>query len=249
MLNGNKKGCADSSSMKTFTQPDPLTDAELGRLSDFLKSCKGGNAMSLEELDGFFSALIAGPEPVMPSEYNREVFGGEMSEAVEFASLDEAQEILNLMMRHWNTIASTLYKGKIHVPLIFEDENGELHGNDWARGFMRGMHMRHEGWSELVNDEEHGGCLVPMMMLYHEYDEDPEMRPDPITPDKREQVIALMAAGLIEAYKYFREERESDLGVPAPESRRSTPKGGRNDPCPCGSGKKYKKCCGGATVN
>jgi len=26
--------------------------------------------------------------------------------------------------------------------------------------------------------------------------------------------------------------------------RRSTPKVGRNDPCPCGSGKKYKKCHG-----
>jgi uncharacterized protein YecA (UPF0149 family) len=26
--------------------------------------------------------------------------------------------------------------------------------------------------------------------------------------------------------------------------RRPTPKIGRNDPCPCGSGKKYKKCCG-----
>jgi uncharacterized protein YecA (UPF0149 family) len=25
---------------------------------------------------------------------------------------------------------------------------------------------------------------------------------------------------------------------------RQTPKVGRNDPCPCGSGKKYKKCCG-----
>jgi uncharacterized protein YecA (UPF0149 family) len=24
---------------------------------------------------------------------------------------------------------------------------------------------------------------------------------------------------------------------------------GRNDPCPCGSGKKYKRCCGGAMVN
>ncbi|MBX3418050.1 MAG: SEC-C domain-containing protein [Pirellulaceae bacterium] len=24
---------------------------------------------------------------------------------------------------------------------------------------------------------------------------------------------------------------------------RSGPKVGRNDPCPCGSGKKYKKCC------
>ncbi|MBE6441673.1 MAG: hypothetical protein E7022_04995 [Desulfovibrio desulfuricans] len=28
--------------------------------------------------------------------------------------------------------------------------------------------------------------------------------------------------------------------------RRETPKVGRNDPCPCGSGKKYKKCCGAA---
>ena len=26
--------------------------------------------------------------------------------------------------------------------------------------------------------------------------------------------------------------------------RRESPKIGRNDPCPCGSGKKYKKCCG-----
>jgi len=26
--------------------------------------------------------------------------------------------------------------------------------------------------------------------------------------------------------------------------RREEPKIGRNDPCPCGSGKKYKKCCG-----
>jgi preprotein translocase subunit SecA len=30
--------------------------------------------------------------------------------------------------------------------------------------------------------------------------------------------------------------------------RRSAPKVGRNDPCPCGSGKKYKKCCGAAEV-
>ncbi len=26
--------------------------------------------------------------------------------------------------------------------------------------------------------------------------------------------------------------------------KRETPKVGRNDPCPCGSGKKFKKCCG-----
>jgi hypothetical protein len=31
---------------------------------------------------------------------------------------------------------------------------------------------------------------------------------------------------------------------PAAPPARATPKPGRNDPCPCGSGKKYKKCCG-----
>src|SRR6201987_676180 len=147
--------------MRTFTQSKPLTDAELDRLGDFLKRCKGGKAMNLEELDEFFAALIAAPEPVMPSEYNRELFGGEMSEVVEFSGLDEAQEILNLMMRHWNKIASPLYKGEIHVPLICEDEKGELHGNDWARGFMRGMHMRHDEGAELGNDEKYGHYLMP----------------------------------------------------------------------------------------
>ena len=29
--------------------------------------------------------------------------------------------------------------------------------------------------------------------------------------------------------------------------RREAPKVGRNDPCPCGSGKKYKNCCGSPT--
>ncbi len=35
----------------------------------------------------------------------------------------------------------------------------------------------------------------------------------------------------------------SPIAVPK-TIRRETPKVGRNDPCPCGSGKKYKKCCG-----
>jgi SEC-C motif-containing protein len=33
-------------------------------------------------------------------------------------------------------------------------------------------------------------------------------------------------------------------GVQTGTYRRSEPKTGRNDPCPCGSGKKHKKCCG-----
>lgn len=32
--------------------------------------------------------------------------------------------------------------------------------------------------------------------------------------------------------------------IPPATFRRETPKVGRNEPCPCGSGKKFKKCCG-----
>ena len=50
----------------------------------------------------------------------------------------------------------------------------------------------------------------------------------------------------------FREDRAKNSAHADPDSkpirdsqiRRATPKTGRNEPCPCGSGKKYKKCCG-----
>jgi uncharacterized protein len=236
--------------MKMSPQNEPLTDAELDRLANVLGTCKGGESMNLEELDGFFAALIAGPESVMPSEYYPEVFGGEMSETCEFGSLDEANEILRLMMRHWNTIAATLHKSEVYVPLLVEDEDGVAHGNDWARGFMRGMDMRHDGWAKLLDDEEQGGCVIPMMALYHEHDDDPAMRPEPISPEKREEIIVHMTAGLVGAYRYFRAHRKAHVGTASEtEPRRSTSKVGRNDPCPCGSGKKYKRCCGGVTIN
>jgi len=42
-------------------------------------------------------------------------------------------------------------------------------------------------------------------------------------------------------YKNFKDERFPDIDK---GEQRSKNKIGRNDPCPCGSGKKYKKCCG-----
>jgi yecA family protein len=51
-----------------------LKEAELDRLAEFLRGCKG--AMNIEEVDGFFAALIAGPEVVAPSEYLPHVFVG-----------------------------------------------------------------------------------------------------------------------------------------------------------------------------
>jgi hypothetical protein len=61
--------------------------------------------------------------------------------------------------------------------------------------------------------------MVPVLMLYHEHDPDPEMRPEPIGAEQRETVIEYMAAGLVGAYRYFREHGRSDLGTRATEPR------------------------------
>lgn len=226
-----------------------LDEVELDTLAEFLGKAKGGKAMNLEALDGFFAALIAGPEVVPPSEYLPEVFGGDMSQTCEFTGIDQANEILGLMMRHWNTIAATLKNGDVHLPILLEDRDDVSQGGDWAHGFMRGIEMRRTSWAELFGDDEHSGCLVPVLMLYHEHDEDPELRPGPIEPAKREEIIVHMAAGIVRAYRYFRSHRPRAGRVARGGPYSNRRKIGRNEPCPCGSGKKHKRCCGAATVH
>ena len=50
-------------------KPQPLSDAEFDRLEEILKRFRDKRAMNLEQLDGFFAALICGPNIVLPSEY------------------------------------------------------------------------------------------------------------------------------------------------------------------------------------
>ncbi len=52
--------------------------------------------------------------------------------------------------------------------------------------------------------------------------------------------LALFVSALAPAY---RERCSPQGGLRIPPVVKKTPDIGRNDPCPCGSGKKYKKCC------
>ncbi len=143
--------------MTIFAQNEPLTEAELDRLAAFLKGCAGGKAMNVEELDGFFAALVAGPEVVMPSEYLPEVFGGELSDAHEFGSMEEANEIIALLMRHWNDIAVTLSKGDAYLPggwlLVARKKSQRLAnenspGESWNRRGSRHTYHRPGGQAD-----------------------------------------------------------------------------------------------------
>jgi len=130
---------------------------------------------------------------------------------------------------------------------LFQDEEGTAHGNDWARGFMRGVSFHHESWKELLDDE--GGPLIPIMILAHEYDPDPEMCPykDNINAELRDKLILGISGAVTAIYRYFaplRRVMAAGLGAERTAYRQAERKIGRNDPCPCGSGKKYKQCCG-----
>jgi len=197
------------SPMRPFVDQNPLTDVELAKLGEFLNSIKNSRAMSLEEMDGFFVALICGPEMVSPSEYLPYVWGNELSNDGVFQSLEEAQNVLNLAIRHWNTIAGTLHKSRVYFPFLLEGEDGPAQGNDWAKGFLRGMVLRRDSWSELVNDEQHGGSLVPIFMLAYEHDSDPKLRPPPISRKKREDILTRLTVGIPVIYEYFRPERRA----------------------------------------
>jgi uncharacterized protein len=224
--------------------PDALTDEELDRLSEFLDAASPF-AMNIEMLDGYFAALICGPQMVMPSEYLPEIWGEEF--AIE--SQEQANEIMSLLVRHWNTIVTVLTTSldepEVYLPVLLQDEDGVATGNDWAHGFMHGVAMRPGSWDILLNDEDHAGAMVPIMLLHHEDDPDPdpEMQLEPIAPEQRDEVLELMIGGLTSIYRYFEPYRRADAVAHTP-MRRDGPKVGRNDPCPCGSGRKYKHCCG-----
>jgi uncharacterized protein len=157
------------------------------------------------------------------------------------------------VLRHWSAIADTLQSGDVHLPLLLEDENGIAHANDWAQGFLRGMALRREDWADLLDDEDQGGWIVPIFALAHEHDPDPAMRPypEPVSAERREQLIASAAAAVVGIYRYFEPRRRvlAEIRSEHATYRRGAPKLGRNDPCSCGSGKKYKNCCGRPTLH
>jgi len=223
-----------------------LSDAQLTELDGFLARVDGGKIANTEALDGFFAALACCPDLVMPSEYMPVIQRGETEDGdLVFESLEEAQRFMTLVGLHWNYVNHQLSEGEVYLPLVRENQRGKYGGNDWANGFLTGTRLRHDSWSKLINDEEHGGLFVPIMALAYENDPDPEMRPfkEPIDAKKRDDLVVASAAGVMRAHAYFLTRRGAHLPETGTFIRRRQ-KVGRNAPCPCGSGKKYKRCCG-----
>ncbi len=223
----------------------PLTDAEFERVSEGLRRFGGRRAMSLEAVDGLLAAVACGPADIPEREYLRDLWGDEIAGEDAFVAQPLLREFVDLVIRHLGFIAHTLESGDVFTPLLLDDGNGTCPANDWAIGFLRGMDLRRKQWAPLLDDEEYGGALVPIFALAHEHDPDPEMRPysEPVSAEMREKLIVGAAAGVMKIHRYFAMERLMATNWSGDR------KVGRNELCPCGSGKKFKKCCGGVTFH
>lgn len=229
--------------MHTASTTPSATADDFSRLSAFLDRA-GADAMHIEMLDGFFAALISGPEPVPPREWLPEALGASFV----FDDDAQAQDVLGLLMRHWNAVAVGLRQSlegkRVYMPVLLEDAGGIARGNDWATGFLRGMRLRRDAWAELLHSDDDDGPLAMVMTLFYENNADPELRSAPIPDDKREETHLRLAADLALIYRHFEPHRQANARTAQTvQQRRVGPKIGRNDPCPCGSGKKSKQCC------
>ena len=223
-----------------------LSDSEERRLDEFLGRVRGGAIPNVEALDGFFAALACCPDLVMPSEYMPVLQGGATEDGdLVFEDMAEAELFLELVNRHWNHVNHQLDSAEVYLPLVLEDENGRYQANDWAQGFLQGTGLRRDIWFELMDDEDEGGAMVPIWALAYEHHEDPEMRPfdEPVTDDQRQDLLVGAAAGVMRMHRHFMKQRNL-YTPPSGTFVRSGGKAGRNQPCPCGSGKKFKQCCG-----
>lgn len=230
------------------------------RLRELLR--KLPDAMDLEELDGFLAAVICSPRYVPMAEHLPAIWRGQSLEDALFADPAERNEFFRLSALCWSDMLGRIISDQPFQPLLLEDGPDPAPGKLWARGFIDGMSLSPSDWEGAINDKEVAGSAFTAVAALA-FEGDPAVPHDlrPAEPDIRERLLAVVAELVPLIYDYFTPQRDRAAaafgGAAADLSdrwldrwhqlapyRREGPKIGRNEPCPCGSGKKYKRCCG-----
>jgi uncharacterized protein len=145
--------------------------------------------------------------------------------------------------------------------------------SQWATGFCGGVSLYMDAWQPLLDDEDAQPLLVAIFSLLSEAELPEDIAVDSpfrgIPADRLERVrreaverlpeiVGTLYRQALDFDADFGLDEDDDLDLDGDEAAgrdetrlegpqepyvRHAPKVGRNDPCPCGSGKKYKKCC------
>lgn len=206
------------------------------------------DAMSLGELDGFIAGVLACPVEIEPEEWLAHVWrdvGEDGVTALDKAPLDAlAPDILD----HYRRVFLELKAAEDgYMPIFYTDsEDGSTIWEPWAAGFGEAMHMRMDTWSLITEgrDQEAIAALGGLMALIsvsqgHTVAELLEVEPDADFEGMIAEAPDLLPVWTEILFDWRLAHRPEPIQAPV-----RVVQIGRNDPCPCGSGKKYKKCCG-----
>jgi uncharacterized protein len=120
--------------------------------------------------------------------------------------------------------------------------------DEWCGGFLQGVALAGDAWQPLLDEKP--GILRPFQLFAT-----PEGWAELDTVADEAAMHAEWSSKIeptvhaIHAYWLpYREASATTLHTAGPTQMVGKPKVGRNAPCPCGSGKKYKVCCGSSVA-
>ena len=211
-------------------------EAARSRLMELLDDkSEAHNTMRCDEVQGFMMALLSGPDALNPTNWLPEILGEES-----LFDAKERTEIERLVMAMAADMRMKLNEKILPDLWFYEDEAGNPDFYTWCNAYLYALDIVPTDWFEAVDQEEFEDLFYPIMALGGIYDDEENGE---VILHLNEQELTQLESDLphvlLDIYWYWQAIINKPQTV-----RREGEKVGRNDPCPCGSGKKYKACCG-----
>jgi uncharacterized protein len=222
------------------TNGSELSPELIGELDTFLMSNQTpDDCMQLSDLDGFLTGVAIGPELIMPSEWLPAIWqGGEP----EFKDVEQAERIMEIIMARYNEIIHLLDdEPGAFEPILYEAPDGRMLAADWAEGFMDAFGLRIDSWDAMFEDEDCRFLMGPIMAQLHDKDGKPFIDGSLEEVQEIREECAESLPYAVKGMHDFWKARRQPANLAGGPTRKKV---GRNDPCPCGSGRKFKRCCG-----
>ena len=211
-------------------------EAARSRLMELLDDkSEAHNTMRCDEVQGFMMALLSGPDALNPTNWLPEILGEES-----LFDAKERTEIERLVMAMAADMRMKLNEKTLPDLWFYEDEAGNPDFYTWCNAYLYALDIVPTDWFEAVDQEEFEDLFYPIMALGGIYDD--EENGEVILHLNEKELTQLesdLPHVLLDIYWYWQAIINKPQTV-----RREGEKVGRNDPCPCDSGKKYKACCG-----
>lgn len=206
------------------------------RLDGALADLPVEEPMLLTELDGFLTGVILCPDPVLPAEWMQNVWGIDDGGVAPFDDPIDVQWFADAVMARHDAIVRDLDRGKLQPIFDIDERNGDVLWELWIDGFAEAMALRPDAWTAPTDDASVVEARARLSLLID------VARQESALDSMEINALEVEASGrLVDAVLRLHGSRPRIATGTAPMP--SPAKVGRNDPCPCGSGRKAKRCC------